>query len=293
MPDSNVSWISKKDGGNRSAETPRCLTAKAHRFRGHDTIPPPNASRVRNHKQSAVSTKSHRSCSQASGREWTTEDIHAPEVGAAFSPPRFVPPQPPREAGLRRETHDSTRPPPVASHRHRARTMPPDSLHLCALKMQTSFKNCLVESSKSPSPRKVGSAPRPPPRRADSAQETPFSTLQQHSYPLPQPFGRQKRHARPRRDWGGDSIARQHSRGPGLATRLHNALPELPVQRHLGAASHSLELHRVPGAGAWLVLGPKSLLFDWDADLTRTSLERPLRFPFLDQDTRCYVLDRL
>ena len=28
------------------------------------------------------------------------------------------------------------------------------------------------------------------------------------------------------------------------------------------------------------MLGPKSLLFDWDADLTRTSLERPLlRFP--------------
>ena len=55
-----------------------------------------------------------------------------------------------------RETHDPTRPPPVSNHRPRppshcsgwcqisyhARTMSPNSLLLCALKMQTSLKNC-------------------------------------------------------------------------------------------------------------------------------------------------------
>ena len=52
----------------------------------------------------------------------------------------------------------------------------------------------------------------------------------------------------------------------------------------------ALELHHVPGAGAWLVL------FGRDADLVRTGLQHLLWIPFLDQDSQCplcgKVLDR-
>ena len=47
-----------------------------------------------------------------------------------------------------------------------------------------------------------------------------------------------------------------------------------------------LELHQVPGAGAWLVGGANSPLFDWDAELTRTAMQHRLRI-LCFQDTQC------
>ena len=67
---------------------------------------------------------------------------------------RLLPPQTQREAGPLRETRDPTRSPPdrpclrfclgcqISYH---ASTMPPDSLHLWAQKMQTSLMKCLGE----------------------------------------------------------------------------------------------------------------------------------------------------
>ena len=49
----------------------------------------------------------------------------------------------------------------------------------------------------------------------------------------------------------------------------------------------SLELHQVPGAGAWLVGGTRSPLFGWDADFVRTTVQHRLRIPFSDEDSQC------
>ena len=175
----------------------------------------------------------------------------------------------------------------------------PDSLHLCAQRMQTSLKNCLGGVIQVPITEDVGSEHQPPSRKAVSALDTLFSTPRQAAWPraaAQHPFATASglRTTIPTIPTGPfrHSIWEDAAWRPHDETRTHSYLSnwcdahalDFIMERATQWGRISLKLHQVPRGGDWPVGGANSLFSDWDADLTRTPLQH--RLPFLDQDTQ-------
>ena len=150
--------------------------------------------------------------------------------------PGHLPPQAPGNVGPGRETRDPTRPSPVpivllrfclgwCRISHHARTMPPDSLLLCAQKMQTFVMECLGSSIEvAISPKNLASCKgfRREGRIWYQGPGAPLSSClsglqQQHSSPLQRPLGLLQCHTRPRCGCRQGSVPLHHPRRRSVA----------------------------------------------------------------------------